>query len=57
MNTINEEICFEQKMHHISEIMEEIVLDAMLAALQKIKDRNLIFDRIAQNTALDNVRF
>jgi hypothetical protein len=38
-----EELVFEKKMDHISEHMEEMVLDAMLSALKKIKERNLFF--------------
>ena len=57
MNPIEEEMCFEHKIHRISEIMEEILLDAMMAALQKIKDRNLIFNKIAQDRDLNNIQF
>ena len=57
MNPIEEKMCFEHKIHRISEIMEEILLDAMMAALQKIKDRNLIFNKIAQDRDLNNIQF
>jgi hypothetical protein len=57
MNPIEEKMCFEHKIDRISEIMEEILLDAMMAALQKIKDRNLIFNKIAQDRDLNNIQF
>jgi len=57
MNPIDEEICFEQKMDRISEILEELILDAMIAAFEKIKQRNLIFDNISKNNAEKTVRF
>ena len=57
MNPIDEEICFEQKMDRISEVLEKLILDAMIAALEKIKQRNLIFDNISKNNAEKTVRF
>jgi hypothetical protein len=43
MNTYEEDLQYEGKMDRISEQIEELMLDAMLAALKKIKDRNLFF--------------
>jgi len=43
MNQFEEECIYEQKLDRITEHIEELVLDAMLAALQKIKKRNLFF--------------
>lgn len=43
MNQFEEEWIYEQKLDRITEHIEELVLDAMLAALQKIKKRNLFF--------------
>jgi hypothetical protein len=57
MNLIDEKICFEQKMDRISEALEELVLDAMIAALEKIKQRNLLFDNIAKKNAEKNIQF
>ena len=57
MNPIDEEICFEQKMDQISEALEELILDAMIAALEKIKQRNLLFDNIAKKNAEKSARF
>ena len=57
MNNIDEKLCFEQKMDRISEALEELVLDAMIAALEKIKQRNLLFEKIAKKGAVNNIRF
>jgi len=43
MNEYEEELVFERKMDHISEHIEEMILDAMLLALIKIKERNIDF--------------
>jgi hypothetical protein len=47
MNPHEEELIYEQKLDRITEHIEELVLDAMLAALQKIKKRNLLFYEMA----------
>ena len=57
MNHIDEEICFEQKMDRISEVLEELILNAMIATLEKIKQRNSLFDNIAKKSTADNLRF
>jgi hypothetical protein len=46
MNTYEEDLQYEGKMDRISEQIEELMLDAMLAALKKIKDRNLFFTNL-----------
>ena len=43
MNTYEENLHYERKMDRISEQIEELMLDAMIAALKKIKDRNLFY--------------
>ena len=43
MNEYEKEIVFEEKLDHIVEHIEEMVLDAMLSALKKIKERNIDF--------------
>ena len=43
MNEYEEALAFERKMDHIAERIEEMVLDAMLSALIKIKERNIVF--------------
>jgi len=56
MNEYEEELIYEQKLDRITEHIEDLVLDAMLAALQKIKKRNLIFSACA-DTADNNEQF
>ncbi len=43
MDEYEEELVFEIKMDNITEHIEEMVLDAMLAALIKMKERNTDF--------------
>ena len=43
MNTYEEGLQYERKMDRISEQIEELMLDAMIAALNKIRDRNLYY--------------
>ena len=43
MNTYEENLLYERKMDRISEQIEELMLDAMIAALKKIRDRNLFY--------------
>jgi len=47
MNTYEEDLQHERKMDRISEQIEELMLDAMIAALKKIKDRNDFFRNLA----------
>ena len=43
MNSFEEDLVYERKMDNISEQIKELVLDAMLLALKKIKERNSLF--------------
>ena len=43
MDTYEEGLQYERKMDRISEQIEELMLDAMIAALNKIKDRNFFY--------------
>jgi len=43
MNPLKEELVYEQKMDEITVQLEELILDAMIAILQKIGKRNLEF--------------
>ena len=47
MNTYEEDLQHERKMDRISEQIEELILDAMIGALKKIKDRNDFFRNLA----------
>ena len=52
MNSYEEDLQYERKMDRISEQIEELMLDAMITALKKIKDRNLFYsdsESIPQN--------
>jgi hypothetical protein len=44
MNPIEEEVIYEEKMDEIAIQLEELVLDAMIAALEKIRKRNHEFN-------------
>ena len=50
MNEYEEELVFEIKMDLITEHIEEMVLDAMLSALKKIKERNIVFLKSESNS-------
>lgn len=45
MDEYEQEIVFEIKMDLITQHIEEMVLDAMLAALNKIRERNIEFSK------------
>ena len=57
METYEEDLVYERKMDRISEQIEELMLDAMIAALQKIKERNLHFLRLANRPQSDPFPF
>ena len=46
MNPMEEEIAYEEKMDEITAQLEELILDAVIAALEKIRKRNREFDQI-----------
>jgi len=52
MNPLEDELAYEQKMDEVTLQMEELILDAMIAALEKIKKRNLEFDQIMYRSKL-----
>jgi hypothetical protein len=57
MNKHEEELAYEQKLDRITEHIEELVLDAMLAALEKIKKRNALFSACAGKVENQNEQF
>jgi hypothetical protein len=57
MNSYEEDLQYERKMDRISEEIEEIMLDAMIAALQKIRERNLHFSKLAHRPQSDPFPF
>lgn len=50
MNAYEEEVLYEIKMDQISGELEEMILDAMIAALKKIKERNRHFSKLTAQT-------
>ena len=46
MNTYEEDLQYERKLDRISEQIEELMLDAMIAALKKIRDKNDFFSNL-----------
>ncbi len=46
MDSIRGELEYEEKMDEITAQLEELILDAVIAALEKIKKRNREFDQI-----------
>lgn len=43
-----EELVYEEKVDRITELLEDLVLDALLSALEKISARNEHFRRLEQ---------
>lgn len=52
-----EEFEYEEKIDRISEKIEELILDAMLNALEKITERSLMFANISVKSQSDEFRF
>jgi len=52
MNPIEDELEYEQKMDEITAQLEELILDAMISALEKIRKRNLEFDQVLYRSKL-----
>jgi len=50
MNTYEENLQYEEKMDRISEELEEMVLDTMIAVLRKIRERNFNFSKSVNQT-------
>ena len=46
MDPLEEEVVYEEKMDEITIQLEELVLDAMIAVLEKIRKRNYEFNSI-----------
>ncbi len=57
MDTSNKELVYEQKLDMVTEQLEELVLDAMIAALQKIRKRNLAFLKASIQLQTDDMMF
>jgi len=46
MDTYEEDLQYQRKMDRISEQIEELMLDAMIAALKKIKEKNDFYSNV-----------
>ena len=57
MNPLEEELVYEQKMDEITVLLEELIMDAMIVALQKIGKRNLEFIKESIRSETDQVNF
>ena len=57
MDRSKEELEYEEKMDHVCECLEELILDAMLAALEKIKKRNLLFADTTKTNNVESIQF
>jgi hypothetical protein len=57
METYNEDLVYEKKLDRISGQIEELILDAMIAALIKIKDRNLFYSNVESSPQDDPYPF
>ena len=57
MNSYEEDLQYERKMDRISEQIEELMLDEMIAALKKIKERNLFCSNVESRPQNDPYPF
>lgn len=57
MNIHEEELQYEAKMDRISEELEEMVLDAMIAALKKMRERHRHFSNTVEQTQSGPIPF
>lgn len=53
----NEELVYEEKIDRITEQLEEFILDALMAALGKTRERNGLFGRLEKAPAENNPDF
>ncbi len=57
MNSYEEDLQYERKMDRVSEQIEELMLDAMIAALKKIRERNLFYSNVESRPQNDPYPF
>jgi hypothetical protein len=53
MSDPSEELVYEEKIDRITVQLEELILDALMTALEKIRERNELFRRL-QTKSADN---
>jgi hypothetical protein len=51
MSDPNPELIYEEKIDNITLQLEELVLDALMAALRKIRERNELFTALEKKSA------
>ena len=49
---IEEKISYEEKMDKITEQLEELILDALIVALDKMRERNQVFGKLLYRSKL-----
>ena len=49
---IKEEISYEEKIDKITEQLEELILDALIVALDKMRERNQVFSKLLYRSKL-----
>jgi hypothetical protein len=52
MNPIKEEISYEEKMDKITEQLEELILDVLIVTLEKIRNKNQLYDQLLYRSKL-----
>lgn len=52
MDILEEEVIYEEKMDAITIQLEELILDAMIAALERIRKRNHDFESVLYRSKL-----
>jgi hypothetical protein len=57
MSDPNPEIIYEEKIDNITLQLEELVLDALMAALRKIRERNELFTALEKKSAENSPDF
>ena len=57
MSDPNPEIIYEEKIDSITLQLEELVLDALMAALRKIRERNELFTALEKKSAENSPDF
>jgi hypothetical protein len=57
MSDPNEEFAYEEKIDRITVQLEELILDALTTALEKIRERNELFRRFQTKSAENSPDF
>jgi len=57
MSDPSEELVYEEKIDRITVQLEELILDALMTALEKIRERNELFRRLQTKSAENSPDF